>query len=511
MTGDKRTAAFVAIAGVAIGLFAQNAIPVGVFHDDGQYLILARSLAEHATYRFDNLPGAPPGVHYPPGYPAFLALVWWIAPGNFYAFKIANAVLMGAAALAVFVFARRIFALGARPAAATAVAVVASTPFLWLNSLLVSETLFVALLCATLALDAARKGATARWHVALGAIAGATALVRSLADPLGPLIALARAARGRRREAAIVAASWLTVVLPWKLWLRAHAHDMPAPLTGAYGEYAAWWRTAFDAHGWSFVTATLRSNLAQLPLMVTLFGWDMIVPLRWVAAATFALVAAAGAWRVRREAAVAFAFSLAYSAVVLIWPFEPGRFLWMLAPVAVAAFAAGAPVVYAMLPARRNARVSVAALAALVLAIGLLQTHVSAYRDPQWEHGLGDRGRKGEAAARLAAALPPGARIASDFDEIVHLQTGRVLVPALGLTAEEYVFPQSDSTVAARLGTTLTAFGITHVIVADVPTLKAVQWLDAHGVAFLAVASDSGGAVVFARTGSARPTSPTRQ
>jgi hypothetical protein len=212
----------------------------------------------------------------------------------------------------------------------------------------------------------------------------------------------------------------------------------------------------------------------------------------------------------RRPPLPAYVFAFVYATIVMLWPYEPDRFLWMLAPMVVAAFAAGVRVTYLNAAGYRNRQVFIGA-ALFVVAAGVVQSHIPAYRDRPWEQGLGGRGTKGEAAARLASRLPGSARIASDFDEIVHLQTGRVIVPALGLTAEEYVVPTSDSVASARLGQTLTTFGITHVIVADVPTLKAVQWLDAHGARFVPVASDSGGAVVFARTTDARPTSPIRQ
>src|SRR6185436_5232839 len=106
---------------------------------------------------------------------------------------------------------------------------------------------FTTMLYATFAMDARRRLDTAPWQLAVGAMAGATALVRSLADPLGVILVGARVAQRRWRDAALVAASWAVCVVPWKLWLRAHAHDMPASVAGAYGEYSSWWRTALDA------------------------------------------------------------------------------------------------------------------------------------------------------------------------------------------------------------------------------------------------------------------------
>lgn len=54
--------------------------PVGAFQDDAIYTILAKALATGEGYRMINLPGAPHATHYPPGYPAFLAALWRLAP-----------------------------------------------------------------------------------------------------------------------------------------------------------------------------------------------------------------------------------------------------------------------------------------------------------------------------------------------------------------------------------------------------------------------------------------------
>jgi len=54
--------------------------PVGAFHDDAMYTVLARSLTEGHGYRFLNLLGEPNVTHVPPGYPLVLALLWMVAP-----------------------------------------------------------------------------------------------------------------------------------------------------------------------------------------------------------------------------------------------------------------------------------------------------------------------------------------------------------------------------------------------------------------------------------------------
>ena len=70
-------------AGLVAAAVAAALMPralVGVFYDDGIYVALARSLAEGHGYHLLYLPGAPAAVHYPPLYPAFLALLWRVWP-----------------------------------------------------------------------------------------------------------------------------------------------------------------------------------------------------------------------------------------------------------------------------------------------------------------------------------------------------------------------------------------------------------------------------------------------
>src|SRR5262245_30496635 len=77
-----RTAAFlVALTGLAIGYFVLVRTPtVGTFHDDGIYLVTAKSLAEGQGYRIISIPGDPPQTKYPVLFPWVLSIVWRVYP-----------------------------------------------------------------------------------------------------------------------------------------------------------------------------------------------------------------------------------------------------------------------------------------------------------------------------------------------------------------------------------------------------------------------------------------------
>ena len=64
----------------AVGLLVWAAVSPGVWHDDGAYLLLGKSLAEGEGLRYSQVPGSLPGAKFPPLYPLFLALLWRVAP-----------------------------------------------------------------------------------------------------------------------------------------------------------------------------------------------------------------------------------------------------------------------------------------------------------------------------------------------------------------------------------------------------------------------------------------------
>ena len=113
-----------------------------MFQDDGLYTVLAKSLATGHGYRFLNLPGAPNAIHYPPLYPAFLALLWktWPDfPSNVVLFKFANAALTGLAAYFAFRFARARVGLGLAGATIATIAFTACAPVILLTVMVLSE------------------------------------------------------------------------------------------------------------------------------------------------------------------------------------------------------------------------------------------------------------------------------------------------------------------------------------------------------------------------------------
>src|SRR6185312_2435622 len=193
----------VLVAALAFGAAAALArvYAVGVFHDDGVYAILAKSLATGQGFRYLHLPGAPVAAHYPPGYPLLLAALWHMAPtfpANVPLLLLANAFFLAIAAWGTMWLAEDVLGWPRRAAAVAAVVATLSYPLLMLSTALLSEPLFVALLMPSLVLAerAARDDAAWRSSLVAGVACGALMLVRThgvaLAVALVAVLALRR-------------------------------------------------------------------------------------------------------------------------------------------------------------------------------------------------------------------------------------------------------------------------------------------------------------------------------
>ena len=484
------------VAGVAVGAIALAAItpvPVGVFWDDGVYLIGAKALASGQGYRFVHLPGAPPAVHFPPAYSALLALVWVLLP-DFPAsvpwLKLVNPLLLGAGAALACAFGVRRLALPPLVAVLAVVVVTASLPLLVVTGVLFSEPLFVVALFGALAL-AVRAEETGgwRWALAAGLAAGGLALVRTAGLALVPALVLALALARRPRAALVAAAAALGAILPWQLWVAARAAELAAPLHGSYGPYLDWVLALYRERGAGFALTIARENVLALvrTLGITLFpfGPRALRPLLVALVVVVAGVALLAAWRRARAAPL---FLGCYGALVLVWPYAPDRFLWAVWPLAGLLIALGAVECW-RLGAARRAGAGVRASAALACAVGAaaLAGH-AAYSVRGVARHWSDAAARTNAAALVPVAdwvvrhTRPLDIVACDGEPFVHLYTGRIVVPVHILTPDEYLAGTPLEQAAADLRALFTAHRPRYAVFsAAAPQRAAASLLDGAG------------------------------
>ncbi|MEW5984926.1 MAG: hypothetical protein AB1806_21440 [Acidobacteriota bacterium] len=225
---------------VAVGLVARLAFGLGYWvgkpltHDEREYLLLARSLAEGRGFTYTSPGGAPlPGEHYgrAPIYPLMLSVAVAATPGpqpgqvvpdqppvstrTLSIIKVVQAWIGALTILLVAHLAR--VASGDRAAVAAARLAAVYPSLVWTPAFVLSETLYgtLALGCAAW-LEYERRTGTGRWRlIAAGLLAGATVLTR---PAMLVFVALAFPWLWRRHSPIAAAAFALGAVLavaPW--------------------------------------------------------------------------------------------------------------------------------------------------------------------------------------------------------------------------------------------------------------------------------------------------------
>ena len=457
-------------------MHAIEPLPIGVFYDDAQYLVLAKALATGQGYRFINLPGAPLATHFPPGYPAFLAFLWRIAPAfpeNVVLFKFANAVLLAAVGALAGELARRALGLPRALAAAAALAGTVTIPSLVLSSAVMSEPLFLALLIPLLVwaervtMDE-QAPVSLRRALLLGAAIAVIALVRTHGIALAAAVLLTYVARRRYREAGACAAATLLGIAPWMLWVAAHNDALPPLVRGAYGSYTAWLAAGWHTWGTHLLAVTVPDNVATIGMTVV----RSIVP-RGSAGAdalvggAFALLTALGVSAAWRRMRVTTLFVALYLAIVLVWPFSPLRFVWGIWPLVMLFPAAGLAAVWqsALVRRHRPVRLGIGALAAVVV-LAIVAFNVQGYANSWWSSNARFHARRVlPQLAWVAKSTAPNDVVASDAEAAVYLYTGRRAAPVTTFTAAEYVRERTLAEETAVMTSLLESYKPRYVLV----------------------------------------------
>ncbi|MGQ0643380.1 MAG: hypothetical protein ACT4P6_21755 [Gemmatimonadaceae bacterium] len=469
---DSWCALVLAAVAIAASAMSVTSLPAGVFQDDGMYVVLARSIAEGEGYRFTNLPNAPHGVHYPPLYPLWLALLWKLAPSfpaNVQLFKLANSLLLGVGAVGAFVLARRRLGFGTWSAALAATAGAACAPLVWLSAMVLSEPAFLAALFPVLLLAerAARPGASWRTAMAAGGAVGGLALLRSLGMFILPALALALVMQRRWRHAALALATGALVLGPWQLWTLAYADEIPPAFVGKYGSYFGWVVEGMREGGFAYVAAILKVNAKYSSEFLTGSLGLAATPwmLRAVAIAVLLGLLTLGARELLRRAPVTAGFLALYVSIVLVWPFPPHRFYWGIMPLLVLTPALGIRYLRTAVPVPRRAYRSAVLIGAV--ALFALYARPNLLGKPRWdiadeEAVVADRSRA--AALWVSRHTAPDDIIATEDDVLVHLYTGRRAIPLATFTPAEHLRPQTTAFASATLDSLLHTYPIRWVL-----------------------------------------------
>jgi hypothetical protein len=298
--------------------------------DGAGYAVLGEALASGRGYREIDAPGSPRHAHFPPGYPAALALIW----KTFGRSAAAAHGFSSACAVAAVLLAYRWFRTLYPPRQALVLGLALALNWTWARGggAIQSEPLYsVGELLAVLATVRAGRRGGAGAGIVLGFILAACVLTRHVGVCLVAAAAFDLGLHARWRTLCGAVLTVAVLVSPWVVWLASVRHNtqigllVPAGLAGRIAGQVVFYleRLPDQITGPVVEVATVFRHSRAAALVADL----------WAACASAVLI---GGWTktlrtLRRRLAGLIAFITL--ALLLVWPFtEAGRFLVPLVP-----------------------------------------------------------------------------------------------------------------------------------------------------------------------------------
>jgi hypothetical protein len=312
--------------------------------DGAGYAVLGEALATGRGYREIDRPDAPRHDHFPPGYPAALALLWRTCGHSNAAAHVFSAACTVVAVLLAWRWFRTLYP--PRPAFLLSLALAMNWTWGRVGGAIQSEPLyFVWEMAAVLALT--RAGAGRRGGVVdgivLGILLAACVLTRQVGVGLVVASTIELGWRRRWRTLGSAIVTVLVLVLPWIVWLASVGRNPQAGLlieAQAHGAGAARLAARITGQGIFYVRRFPDQVLGPFVEVATVFGRSRAVAIAadiWAVLATAGLIWgwSRGVRSPRRRLAGLIAFTTL--ALLLVWPFtEAGRFLIPLLPFVLA-------------------------------------------------------------------------------------------------------------------------------------------------------------------------------
>jgi 4-amino-4-deoxy-L-arabinose transferase-like glycosyltransferase len=234
-TANKAPRSFTAIVvviGLILGLAAlwgANKQGLGLFHDDGVYTVVAKSLYQGDGYRIISLPSAPPQTKYPFLYSYLLSWVWVVNPAfpdNIIFLKALNIVILITIFIVSGAYYRRHFPLN-RLGALLFGTIICTNPIIFtFTDYVVSDLLCVLLSLVALYLGYAslNSGGRSSQTATLALITGLACLTRLAEAPLVFAGAVQAFVRRSWRGAVNFTGLTLLIGVPWGLWVSFGPH-----------------------------------------------------------------------------------------------------------------------------------------------------------------------------------------------------------------------------------------------------------------------------------------------
>jgi 4-amino-4-deoxy-L-arabinose transferase-like glycosyltransferase len=310
----------------------------GLYHDDGVYLVNAKSLAEHGTYSTESLPNPIPQTKYPILYPLILALLLKInpnIPANLWLLKLSSLIF----AIAWFYLIYRLISHRySRVLACIALAFIMASPWiLYMSASLLPDLLFSTLcLGCAMVLDKSRQHMQRYREVLIAALlAGAAFLVN--AKGITIIIAAILFLLIQRKWKQLILFGFVVAItcLPWLVWQSI----IPAPSDPILRYYSKLSYPAGHILGnYSFGQAVhvFAKNVRSIGLeFIDLTGIHLPgTSLTHIFLLGLAFLSVAGFWHsIRNQITAADLWFVFHVGMLLLWVWPPGRYLIPLLPI----------------------------------------------------------------------------------------------------------------------------------------------------------------------------------
>lgn len=462
--GDPRAVAALAAAVVfAVAVWNLTPDPVGVFVDDGIYVLIARALIHGQGYHYAFLPGSPPAIHYPPAYPLLLAAIMRITPefpANVATLRFVNPVCFALGVYGAIRLGVRALGLAAVPAAVAVVICALIAPVLTLTDVLMSEPLFFAVLVWALiaAEDAVANGGSKR-AIGAAALCAVLLLCRTAGAVLIPAAVIAFWLRGRRRESVLFVAVAALLAAPWQLWVWSASRGFPAELRGLYGPYLEWMIGGYRQDPSLLLHVAGRNVGALWGALESFFAPRLPLALKVSAATAFVVAFSVGIVATARRAAALAVFMLFYGVIVVIWPYSPIRFVGAVWPLTGLVLLAALRAIHDRLRTGYPRVSRMAVCVVLLLFIG----H-AAYVVRGLSRGSSKMAQRAQTELLwplvqwAASHARPDDVVASNAPVMIALYTGLTTVPISTLTPAEYLVDKTAPIMADELGALYTRY-----------------------------------------------------
>jgi hypothetical protein len=314
------------LVGIA-SVWSSNKETLGLFHDDGIYTVVAKSLSEGAGYRIISLPTAPDQTKYPFLYSYILSWLWELYPkfpDNIGLLKTVNAAFLAAIFVLSYLFYCRRVPGEESEGLLFALLVCINPAVFSFTDFTVSDLLFLLLSLSAFVIFDASEQCTSRagGTTLLALIVALGCLTRSAAVPLAVAGAVHLAWSKRYRDLTRYVCLVVLFITPWLLWVRTHANQTASSLLHYYVSYSseppAFAIVWFDPLG---AVEIVWGNLRYIVEALDLIFQSNIIPGLLLPVGLMLLL---GIWRSFNDQSVFFrCYVLLYSALVVAWPFHP--------------------------------------------------------------------------------------------------------------------------------------------------------------------------------------------